>query len=200
MARRFIMENKIQRYSRILVPLPPVLEINNKVTKLVEEEFKITPEYIETPYFEGYAIGWRSWYGFDNLRYPSMRSFFPLQLKRILDDWLGDEEEAQVIEWIDEDRWEWMDIVKDSDEIFHANYWRGNINNVMVFEDGLRIHGSRLKTKMIMINNIPELMKPEFLDFHSIFKRLARRGYWNGIEGKDKFYEKVGFDFALPFK
>jgi hypothetical protein len=194
------MENRIQRYSRILIPLPPVLEIKDKVTKLVEEEFKITPEYVETDWCEGYAIGWGSWYGFDNLRFPSMRSFFPLQLKRILDDWLGDEEEAQVIEWIDEDRWEWMDIVKDADEIFHANYWRGNINNIMVFEDGLRFHSRRLKTKAVMLNNIPELMKPKFLDFHPIFKVLARRGYWNGIEGRDKFYERIGYDFALPFK
>ena len=71
----------------------------------------------------------------------------------------------------------------------------------MVFEDSLRIH-SRLKTKIVRINNIPELMKPEFSDFHSIFRILARRGYWNGIEERDKFkfYEKIGFDFALPFK
>ena len=191
----------IKRYSRILVPLPPVLQIKNKVKNLVEDEFRIIPEYIETDWCEGYAISWRSWYGFKgNMKYPSMRSFFPLQLKRILDDWLGDEEEAQVIEWIDENRWEWMDIVKDADEIFHAKYWRGNINNVTVFEDGLRIHSRRWKTKIIMINNIPELMKPEFLDFHSIFKILARRGYWNGIERRDKFYERIGFDFALPFK
>lgn len=190
----------IDRYSRILVPLPPVQSIKDEVGKLVEDEFKIIPEYVETDWCEGYAIEWRSWYGFDNLRYPSMRSFFPLQLKRILDDWLGDEEEAQVIEWIDEDRWEWMDIVEDADEIFNAKYWRGNITNVMVFEDGLRIHSRRLKTKFVRLNNIPELMKPEFSDFHSIFRILARRGYWNGIEGRDKFYERIGFDFALPFK
>lgn len=191
----------LNRYSRILVLLPPVQSIKDKVTKLVEEEFKIIPEYVETSCFEGYAIGWRSWYGFDdNLRYPSMRPFFSFKLKQILDDWLGDEEEAQVIEWIDEDRWEWMDIVKDIDEIFYAKYWEGNINNVMVFEDSLRIHSRRLKTKTVRINNIPELMKPEFSDFHSIFRILARRGYWNGVEGRDKFYERIGFDFALPFK
>jgi hypothetical protein len=172
----------------------------------VKEDFKITPEYVETSCFEGYAIEWKSWYGFDNLRYPSMRSFFPLQLKRILDDWLGDEEEVQVIEWIDEDRWEWMDIVEDADEIFHAKYWKGNINNVTVLSDGLRIHGSRLKTKVIMIYNVPELMKPEFSSFYPIFKVLARRGYWNiwniwgDVNLRTKFYEKIGFDFALPFK
>ena len=194
------METRINRYSRILIPLPPVLEIKDKVTKLVKEEFKIIPEYVETSCFEGYAFSWRAWYGFeDYLRYPSMRSFFPLQLKRILDDWLGDEEEAQVIEWIDKDRWEWMDIVEDADEIFHAKYWNGNIDNVMIFEGSLRIHSRKLKTRFVRINNIPELMKPEFSDFYSIFKVLARRGYWNGVEGKDKFYERIGFDFALPF-
>ena len=191
----------IDRYSRILVLLPPVQSIKDEVRKLVENEFKIIPEYVETDWCEGYAISWRSWYGFDNLRYPSMRSFFPLQLKRILDDWLGDEEEAQVIEWIDKDRWEWMDIVEDADEIFHAKYWNGNIDNVMIFEDSLRIHSRRLKTKFVRLNNIPELMKPEFSEFYSIFWILARRGYWNRIEieGIDKFYKKIGFNFALPF-
>jgi hypothetical protein len=43
-------------------------------------------------------------------------------------------------------------------------------------------------------------MKPEFSDFHSIFKILARRGYWNGIEGRDKFYERIGFEFERPFQ
>ena len=195
----------VNRHSRILVPLPPVQSIKNEVDKLVETEFKIIPEYVETSCFEGYAISWRSWYGFEDcLRYPSMRSFFPLQLKRILDDWLGDEEEAQVIEWIDKDRWEWMDIVEDSDEIFNAKYWIGNIANVTVFEDSLRIHSRRLKTKIIMLNNIPELMKPEFSDFHSIFRILARRGYWNCSDlivdtRRNEFYEKIGFNFALPF-
>ena len=77
----------LDRYSRILVPLPPVQSIKDEVGKLVEDEFKVTPEYVETDWCEGYAISWRSWYGFgDCLRYLSMRSFFPLRLKRIIDD------------------------------------------------------------------------------------------------------------------
>ena len=164
----------LDRYSRILVPLPPVQSIKDEVGKLVEDEFKITPEYVETDWCEGYAISWRSWYGFEDcLRYPSMRSFFPLQLKRIIDDWLDEDEDMQVIEWIDEERWEWLDVVEDADEIFYAKYWKGNINNVMVFEDSLRIHSRRLKTKIVRINNIPELMKPEFSDFHSMFHRRS---------------------------
>ena len=88
----------LDRYSRILVPLPPVQSIKDEVKELVEDTFKIAPEYVETDWCEGYAISWRSWYGFeDNMRYPSMRSFFPLRLKRIINDWLGDEEDMQVI-------------------------------------------------------------------------------------------------------
>ena len=113
----------LDRYSRILVPLPPVQSIKDEVGKLVEDEFKVTPEYVETDWCEGYAISWRSWYGFEDcLRYPSMRSFFPLRLKRIIDDWLDEDEDMQVIEWIDEERWEWLDVVKDYAEIFHASY------------------------------------------------------------------------------
>ena len=99
-----------ERYSRILVPLPPVQSIKDEVKKLVEDTFKTTPEYVETNWCEGYAISWRSWYGFeDNMRYPAMRSFFPLRLKRIIDDWLDDEENMQVIESVTHD---WNDIIK----------------------------------------------------------------------------------------
>ena len=193
----------IDRYSRILIPLPPVQSIKDEVEKLVEDEFKIIPEYVETDWCEGYAISWRSWYGFEDcLRYPSMRSFFPFRLKRIIDDWLDeDEDNMQVIEWIDEERWEWLDIERNENEIFHASYWRNNniVDNVTVYDDSLRVHNNILKTKTIMIQNLRELMKPEFSSLYPIFKVLARRGYWNGIEGRDNFYERIGFDFSQPF-
>ena len=41
-----------ERYSRILVPLPPVQSIKDEVGKLVEDEFKVTPEYVETDWCE----------------------------------------------------------------------------------------------------------------------------------------------------
>ena len=44
----------LDRYSRILVPLPPVQSIKDEVEKLVEDEFKVTPEYVETDWCEGY--------------------------------------------------------------------------------------------------------------------------------------------------
>ena len=100
------------RYSRILVPLPPVQSIKDEVGKLVEDEFKVTPEYVETDWCEGYAISWRSWYGFDEF------------------------EERE--------------------------------------------------------------------ELYSVFRILARRGYWNCSNfivntRRNQFYEKIGFNFALPF-
>ena len=185
----------LDRYSRILVPLPPVQSIKDEVGKLVEDEFKVTPEYIETDWCEGYAISWRSWYGFEDcLRYPSMRSFFPLRLKRIIDDWLDEDEDMQVIEWIDEERWEWLDVVKDYAEIFHAIY----PHEVQLYSESISIGSNRRKPQQ-------EIRKYGFDEFeereelYSVFRILARRGYWNGIEGRDKFYEKIGFNFALPF-
>jgi len=190
----------LDRYSRILVPLPPVQSIKDEVGKLVEDEFKVTPEYVETDWCEGYAISWRSWYGFEDcLRYPSMRSFFPLRLKRIIDDWLDEDEDMQVIEWIDEERWEWLDVVKDYAEIFHAIY----PHEVQLYSESISIGSSRRRPQQ-------EIRKYGFDEFeereelYSVFRILARRGYWNCSDlivdtRRNQFYEKIGFNFALPF-
>ena len=190
----------LERYSRILVPLPPVQSIKDEVGKLVEDEFKVTPEYVETDWCEGYAISWRSWYGFEDcLRYPSMRSFFPLRLKRIIDDWLDEDEDMQVIEWIDEERWEWLDVVKDYAEIFHAIY----PHEIQLYSESISIGSNRRRPQQ-------EIRKYGFDEFeereelYSVFRILARRGYWNCSDlivdtRRNQFYEKIGFNFALPF-
>ena len=195
------MENKIQRYSRILIPLPPVQSIKDEVGKLVEDEFKVTPEYIETDWCDGYAISWRSWYGFEDcLRYPSMRSFFPLRIKRIIDDWLDEDEDMQVIEWIDEEKWEWLDVVKDYAEIFHAIY----PHEVQLYSESISIGSSRRRPQQnIRKYGFDKLEERE--ELYSVFRILARRGYWNCSDliidtRRNEFYEKIGFDFALPFK
>ena len=193
-------ERIIPRYSRILVPLPPVQSIKDEVGKLVEDEFKVTPEYVETDWCEGYAISWRSWYGFEDcLRYPSMRSFFPLRLKRIIDDWLDEDEDMQVIEWIDEERWEWLDVVKDYAEIFHAIY----PHEVQLYSESISIGSSRRRPQQeIRKYGFDELEERE--ELYSVFRILARRGYWNCSDlivdtRRNQFYEKIGFNFALPF-
>ena len=190
----------LDRYSRILVPLPPVQSIKDEVGKLVEDEFKVTPEYVETDWCEGYAISWRSWYGFEDcLRYPSMRSFFPLRLKRIIDDWLDEDEDMQVIEWIDEERWEWLDVVKDYAEIFHAIY----PHEIQVYSESISIGSNRRRPQQeIRKYGFDELEERE--ELYSVFRILARRGYWNCSDlivntRRNEFYKKIGFNFALPF-
>jgi hypothetical protein len=190
----------VPRYSRILVPLPPVQSIKDEVGKLVEDEFKVTPEYVETDWCEGYAISWRSWYGFEDcLRYPSMRSFFPLRLKRIIDDWLDEDEDMQVIEWIDEERWEWLDVVKDYAEIFHAIY----PHEIQLYSESISIGSNRRRPQQeIRKYGFDELEERE--ELYSVFRILARRGYWNCSDliiptRRNQFYEKIGFNFALPF-
>jgi hypothetical protein len=190
----------LDRYSRILVPLPPVQSIKDEVGKLVEDEFKVTPEYVETDWCDGYAISWRSWYGFEDcLKYPSMRSFFPLRLKRIIDDWLDEDEDMQVIEWIDEERWEWLDVVKDYAEIFHAIY----PHEVQLYSESISIGSSRRRLQQeIRKYGFDELEERE--ELYSVFRILARRGYWNCSDlivdtRRNQFYDKIGFEFTLPF-
>lgn len=121
--------SEFKKYSRILIPLPPNDTVKKKVRDLVHTEFRITPEYVKTPYIEGYAISWRSWFGFDkNILNPYL---FPFLMKKIFDDWLVENEndDMQVVEWIDEERWKWLDVVKDADEIFYSYY---NFNNSII--------------------------------------------------------------------
>lgn len=190
----------IDRYSRILVPLPPVQSIKGEVKNLVEDSFKTAPEFVETDWCEGYAISWRSWYGFeDNMRYPSMRSFFPLRLKRIIDDWLNDEEDMQVIEWIDEERWNWLSIVENYDEIFQASY----PHKVRVYSDFLTIGVWGNKWRELRITDFDAL--EELKKLYPVFRVFARRGYWNLEElivttRRDEFYKKIGFKFETPFQ
>ena len=190
----------LNRYSRILVPLPPVQSIKDEVRKLVEIEFKATPEYVETDWCEGYAISWRSWYGFEDcLKYPAVRSFFPLHLNRILEDWLEEDEEMQMIEWIDKDKWEWLNVKKDYAEIFHAIY----PHEVQLYSESISIGSSRRRLQQeIRKYGFDELEERE--ELYSVFRILARRGYWNCSDlivdtRRNQFYEKIGFNFALPF-
>lgn len=189
----------LDRYSRILVPLPPVQSIKDEVTKLVESEFKVTPEYVETDWCEGYAISWRSWYGFEDcLKHPAVRSFFPLHLSRIMEGWLEEDEEMQMIEWIDSDKWEWLNVKKDYAEIFQALY----PYDIKVYNEFLNIGVGGGKRVEIRKNDFDELERMKSL--YPVFKVLARRGYWNN-EGliitilRNQFYERIGFDFSQPF-
>jgi hypothetical protein len=167
---------------------------------LEETDFKVTPEYVEIDWCEGYAVSWRSWYGFEDcLKHPVVRSFFPLHLNRILEDWLEEGEEMQMIEWIDEDKWEWLNVKKDYAEIFQALY----PHDIKVYDEFLSIGvGGRIRGE-IRKHDFYELERKKSL--YPVFKVLARRGYWNS-EGltittrRDQFYENIGFDFTLPFK
>jgi len=193
----------VPRYSRILVLLPPVLRIKDEVGKLVEDEFKITPEYIETDWFEGYAFSWRAWYGFEEtLKYPSLRSFFTLHLRRILEDCFedGGGENMQAVEWIDEDRWEWLRMKENREEIFDHLYYipYSNISSsVRVYDKELDIKIGQARREIIPLDDWHRLRV--MTKAYPVYKVLARRGYWNGVEGKDDFYKEIGFNFALPF-
>lgn len=195
--------SEFKKYSRILIPLPPDDTVKKKVRDLVHTEFRITPEYVKTPYIEGYAISWRSWFGFDknNLNNPHLGSgtLFPLHMKRIFDDWLVEDEndDMQVVEWVDEERWKWLDVVKNADEIFHSYYNFNNSVTVRATSDivFVTIRGYRQCAK---ITELEELMRHK--DLYPIFRVLARRGYWN-IEKikadkiRNEFYERIGFSF-----
>ena len=191
------MDKCVNRYSRVLVPLPPVQSIKDEVKKLVEIEFKVTPEYIETDWCEGYAISWRSWYGFEDcLKYPAVRSFFPLHLSRIMEEWLEEGEEIPMIEWINDDKWEWLNVKKDYNEIFHAQY----PHDIRVHGEYLSIGGGcNIEIRKYGFDEL-ERMK----NLYSVFRVLARRGYWNCSDliiptRRNQFYLMIGFDFSQPF-
>ena len=165
--------------SRILVLVPPIPSLSKKIRSVFQ-----CYEEVETPWFSGYAWKWSVWYGFDD----SLR-FQNLQIKRMIEEY---DEKMEVNEWIDEENYEWMDVVKDSGELFHSDYWNGNAN-VNVFEDVIRIEIGDKRAKEIMFTNIPELMKQEYKDAWPIFKILCRRGFFEMVRRKEMLYERVGF-------
>ena len=130
--------------SRVLVLVPPIPSLSKKIRSVFQ-----CYEEVEAPWFSGYAWKWSVWYGFDD----SLR-FQNLQIKRMIEEY---DENMEVIEWIDEENYEWMDVVKDSGELFHSDYWNGNAH-VNVFEDVIRIKIGDKRAKEIMFTNIPELM------------------------------------------
>ena len=197
------MEKRINRHSRILIPLPPVQSVKDKVTELVAETFNIIPEYIEADWFEGYAFSWRAWYGFEEtLKYPSLRSFFTLHLRRILEDCFEDDggEDIQAVEWIDEDRWEWLKVKENREEIFDHLYYipYSNISSrVRVYDKELDIKIGQSRREIIPLDDWHRLRV--MTEAYPVYKVLSRRGYWNGVEGREDFYKEIGFDFTLPF-
>jgi hypothetical protein len=61
------MMNVKNRYSRLIVQVPPFQIIKEEVDKKIEKLWSgsVLPEYVVTQDFEGYAISWRTWYGFE---------------------------------------------------------------------------------------------------------------------------------------
>jgi hypothetical protein len=115
-----------------------------------------------------------------------------------MEEWLEEDEEMQMIEWIDSDRWEWLNVKKDFAEIFQALY----PYDIKVYDEFLNIGvGGRIRGE-IRKHDFDELERMKSL--YPVFKVLARRGYWNS-EGliittrRDQFYENIGFDFSQPF-
>ena len=88
--------------------------------------------------------------------------------------------------------------MEDYDEIFQASY----PHKIRVYSNSLAIDIWGDKWKELKITAFNELEELEKL--YPVFRILARRGYWN-LEGlivttrRDEFYEKIGFNFALPF-
>lgn len=178
------------KYSRILIPIPPIQSVKDKMIELVESIFS-NPEYIKTPWFEGYAFSWRTWYGFND----RTTSNFPYQIK----DCIG-EYEMQAIDWVDEDRWEWIDMEKSFGEIFEKTYKDGEAE-ISISPCSISIK-TPICESFLFYKNYESLKSRE--ELKKTFRTLARRGYWNTcgfFEGeKNRFYRDIGFDFEQPFK
>lgn len=187
------MGNGVQRYSRILVLIPPDPKVKREVNKLVKDTFSIIPEYIENQDFEGYAISWRTWYGFEG--YKKGTRYFPTRLKMIIDNWLGPEEDVQIIEYIDEDSWKWLDVRKDWKEIFQGTY-KIEGGFISVSSSYLFINEGNKSLSFWLDQVDSSVIKKH----KRVLRKLAQRGYWNTrimrSEEIDNLYERIGFNFG----
>ena len=134
------MDIKVRRYSRILIPLPPIEKIIEIIKNRVEKDSNIIPEYIQTPDIEGFAISWPAWYGYSPKiitysRASKLRNFFENSFM----DFTG-EDETPIIEIVDKDNWWYIDnSLEIGNEVYSNRYYEGE-NYIDVYKDFLRFN------------------------------------------------------------
>jgi hypothetical protein len=115
------MEERIERYSVILIPFPPNPKVQEEIKELVNEHLNNPPEILRTEIFEGLCFRWRTWYGFDDWTKEMSLRRFKSGLERIYE---RSGEEMLIIDWRDEDDWEYVDLEdrKQYAEVFSNRY------------------------------------------------------------------------------
>ncbi|MBP3732275.1 MAG: hypothetical protein J6I84_03430 [Bacilli bacterium] len=178
------MERSIYpRYSRILIPLPPIESIIYRVQEILPID--PIPEYIQLPELEGYAISWPTWYGYGQIsleKAAAVRSFFKNNL---------DIEDSGIIEWYDENHW---DYLSNNEEAFSVRYENSD-GYLGVYKDFLRFHtyyGEK---------DVPyESFTPDFVDLSPLIKKfrielekVCRRGFFNrsGCKYRETLYQAL---------
>ena len=194
------MMNVKNRYSRLIIQVPPFQTIKEEVDKKIEKLWSgsVLPEYVVTQDFEGYAISWRTWYGFEpeslgTVEAGRLRGFFDIDGK--YSELIG--EYPTYIEWIDEDRWRY---IEDEDEIekevISNKYEVDEDNYFWCYPKFLRFH----RTWELRDVELSEL-SPDFLDAHNDFHdklwKACQRGIFNGAEKRKPLYKYLGFDYTL---
>ena len=198
---------RIRRFTRVLVPLPPVESVHKYVREKVEKTFSVIPEFLSTPDFDGFAISWPSWYGFtavtSTIKAGRFRSLFEDLRYEMMCGGIS-LEESGVIELVDENEWWYLDL-EDEDiykEVFSGVY-KENDDSLTVFSDFIRFNqgpGRIFDYKLNEIHfyleeyyeqithefdpwdEVEKKEKSEIIPMVESLKKLARRGIFNNLE------------------
>jgi len=200
---------EIRRFTRLLVPLPPIAAVQDYVKEKIEKTFEIVPEFLSTPDFDGYAISWPSWYGFTagttTIKAERFKSMFgSMRYEEMSGVSL---EETGIIELIDEDDWEYLDLENEEvySEVFSGRY-EENGDSLTIFPHFIRFNQGPGIIFEYTWNEIPEYLEkyyekkndpdpeePWTVDCESVevngvipmvetLRKLAKRGFFNSQE------------------
>ena len=201
---------QIRRFTRLLVPLPPIESVQNYVKEKVEKTFSIIPEFLSTPDFDGYAISWPSWYGFTDttstIKAERFKSMFGSMKYEEMCGGIS-LEETGIIELIDEDEWEYLDLEDEETyrEVFSGRY-EENGDSLTIFPHFIRFNQgpgiifeytwseiTEYLEKYYEKRNDPDPDDPmnwgyseeefnKIIPMVESLKKLAKRGFFNSLE------------------
>jgi len=201
---------QIRRFTRLLVPLPPIESVQNYVKEKVEKTFSIIPEFLSTPDFDGYAISWPSWYGFTSgtttIKAERLKSMFGSMRYEEMCGGIS-LEETGIIELIDEDEWEYLDLEDEEtySEVFSGRY-EENGDSLTIFPHFIRFNQGPGMIFEYTWSEITEYLEKYYKrrndldpddpvnwgyteeEFNKIIpmveslRKLAKRGFFNSLE------------------
>lgn len=191
------------RYSKLLIPLPPVDSIKYQVEGIFDQLYQEAdpPLFIQTDAFEGYGIPWIDWYG----RPESVLGYKQSEELRRKMKHFQNYIDSEIIDYLDENDWNFVD---DYREVFQRNstggwrFWEEDRFHKVILTprfDLLEFFEGN-NNRVYSFNISREQLTPDFVDYgmrrvlgpyYKSIRKLFRRGIFQSWKYGDEVYQAV---------